>query len=195
MVGDYDVVVLGAGPGGYIAAIRAAQLGLKTAIVEKQYWGGVCLNIGCIPTKALLRNAELVNLFNRHAKTFGMTVSGEVTFDYSAAFRRSRTVAEGRVRGVGYLMRKNRVAQYDGWATFIDPHTLEVALNAGGTETLTFQHAIIATGATTRLLPGTTRSAPPRRNGLCPEDDTTWSGRHLWKSPCPGRLWRLIHAP
>jgi dihydrolipoamide dehydrogenase len=94
----YDVVVLGAGPGGYVAAIRASQLGLKTAIIEKCYWGGVCLNVGCIPSKALLRNAELVRLFTHEAKTFGITVEGNITVDYAEAFRRSRKVAEGRVQ-------------------------------------------------------------------------------------------------
>ena len=100
---DFDVVVLGAGPGGYVAAIRASQLGKKVAVVEKKYWGGVCLNVGCIPSKALLRNAELAHIFHTQAKTFGMT--GEVSFDYGAAFDRSRTVADGRVKGVHYLMK------------------------------------------------------------------------------------------
>jgi dihydrolipoyl dehydrogenase len=154
MAKAYDVVVLGAGPGGYVAAIRAAQLGMKTAIVEKQYWGGVCLNVGCIPSKALLRNAELAHIFQKEAKTFGIKVEGRVTFDYGEAFKRSRRVAEGRVKGVGFLMRKNKIDQYDGWATFTDPHSVDVKLNAGGNETLTFKNCIIATGATTRLIPG-----------------------------------------
>ena len=91
MSSHYDVVVLGAGPGGYVAAIRAAQLGLSVAVVEEKYWGGVCLNVGCIPSKALLRNAELAHIFQHDAKTFG--ISGEVSFDFGAAFDRSRTVA------------------------------------------------------------------------------------------------------
>ena len=90
MSAHYDVVVLGAGPGGYVAAIRAAQLGLSTAIIEEKYWGGVCLNVGCIPTKSLLRNAELAHIFTHEAKTFG--ISGDVTFDFGAAFKRSRAV-------------------------------------------------------------------------------------------------------
>ena len=94
-VTHYDVVVLGAGPGGYVAAIRAAQLGLNTAIIEPKYWGGVCLNVGCIPSKALLRNAELAHIFTKEAKTFG--ISGEASFDYGVAFDRSRKVADGRV--------------------------------------------------------------------------------------------------
>lgn len=154
MAKEYDVVVLGAGPGGYVAAIRASQLGLKTAIVEKQYWGGVCLNVGCIPSKALLRNAELAHIFQHEAKTFGIKVEGTVTFNYGEAFKRSRRVADGRVKGVHFLMRKNKIDEYDGWATFTGPNALDVALNAGGTETLQFKHCIIATGATTRLIPG-----------------------------------------
>ncbi|OBH16552.1 dihydrolipoyl dehydrogenase [Mycolicibacter sinensis] len=152
----YDVVVLGAGPGGYVAAIRAAQLGLNTAIVEPKYWGGVCLNVGCIPSKALLRNAELAHIFTKEAKTFGIT--GEATFDYGAAFDRSRKVAEGRVAGVHFLMKKNKITEIHGYGTFTDAHTLSVALNEGGTESVTFDHAIIATGSSTRLVPGTSLS-------------------------------------
>ena len=152
----YDVVVLGAGPGGYVAAIRAAQLGLNTAIVEPKYWGGVCLNVGCIPSKALLRNAELAHIFTKEAKTFG--ISGEATFDYGAAFDRSRKVADGRVAGVHFLMKKNKITEVHGYGKFTDPHTMTVDLNEGGTETLTFDNAIIATGSSTRLVPGTSLS-------------------------------------
>lgn len=155
MAKEYDVIVLGAGPGGYVAAIRASQLGFKTAIVEKKYWGGVCLNVGCIPSKALLRNAELAHIFTKEAKTFGMKVEGTVTFDYAEAFKRSRKVADGRVKGVHFLMKKNKIDEYDGWATFTDPNTMDVELNAGGKETLSFKNLILATGATTRLIPGT----------------------------------------
>ncbi|MFJ6557783.1 dihydrolipoyl dehydrogenase [Streptomyces luteogriseus] len=158
MSSHFDVVVLGAGPGGYTAAVRSAQLGLRTAVVEEKYWGGVCLNVGCIPSKALLRNAELAQIFTREAKTFGIRVEGSVSFDYGEAFRRSRKVADGRVNGVHYLMKKNGITEYDGRGTFTDDHTLRVELAAGGTETVTFDHCVIATGATTRLLPGTSRS-------------------------------------
>jgi len=153
MSAHFDVVVVGAGPGGYVAAIRAAQLGLKTAIVEEKYWGGVCLNVGCIPSKALLRNAELAHIFTHEQKTFGIKVDGTVSFDYSAAWQRSRKVADGRVKGVHFLMKKNGITEYNGWANFTDDHTLTV-----GDETITFGHAILAVGATTRMLPNTQKS-------------------------------------
>ena len=159
VVTHYDVVVLGAGPGGYVAAIRAAQLGLNTAIVEPKYWGGVCLNVGCIPSKALLRNAELAHIFTKDAQTFG--ISGEATFDYGAAFDRSRKVAEGRVAGVHFLMKKNKITEINGYGKFTDANTLSVELNDGGAGdpvTLTFDNAIIATGSSTRLVPGTSLS-------------------------------------
>src|SRR5258705_5386472 len=159
-MGDhYDVVVLGAGLGGYVAGIRAAQLGLNTAVVEPKYWGGVCLNVGCIPSKALLRNAELAHIFTKEAKQFG--ISGEATFDYGVAFDRSRKVAEGRVAGVHFLMKKNKITEIHGYGSFTDDHTLEVKLNEGGTEnpvTVTFDNLIIATGSSTRLVPGTSLS-------------------------------------
>ncbi|WP_433730674.1 dihydrolipoyl dehydrogenase [Nocardia sp. CA-129566] len=157
MTSHYDVVVLGAGPGGYVAAIRAAQLGLRTAIVEQKYWGGVCLNVGCIPSKALLRNAELAHIFTKEAKTFG--ISGDVSFDFGVAFDRSRKVADGRVKGVHFLMKKNKIDEFDGAGTFTDANTLSVALSSGGTETITFSNVIIATGTVTKLLPGTSLSA------------------------------------
>ncbi|MFJ1609511.1 dihydrolipoyl dehydrogenase [Streptomyces sp. NPDC088253] len=151
---DFDVVVLGAGPGGYVAAIRSAQLGLRTAIVEGRFWGGVCLNIGCIPAKALLRNAEVAQLILHDAEKFGVKVSGEVSLDYRSAYERSRVVADGRAKGVGYLMRKNGIAQFEGRGTFIDPHTMQVRLR-DGEATLSFRSCIVATGATVKLLPGT----------------------------------------
>ncbi|WP_175411288.1 dihydrolipoyl dehydrogenase [Streptomyces sp. TRM64462] len=154
----FDVVVLGAGPGGYVAAIRAAQLGKRVAVVEEKYWGGVCLNVGCIPTKALLRNAELAHIFQHEAKTFGIKVDGQVSFDYGEAFRRSRKVADGRVKGVHFLMKKNKITEFTGRGTFLDANTLQVAQSDGTSTTITFDNCIIATGATPRLLPGTRRS-------------------------------------
>ena len=155
MAKEYDVVVLGGGPGGYVAAIRCAQLGLKTAVVEKQWWGGVCLNVGCIPSKALLRNAELAHIFQHRLKDFGFSAEGGVQVDYGAAFKRSRQVSERLVKGVGFLMKKNKIDTYDGWGTIQDKSTINVELNGGGSETLTTQNLIIATGATSGVLPGT----------------------------------------
>ncbi|KQM80889.1 dihydrolipoyl dehydrogenase [Agromyces sp. Leaf222] len=148
----FDVIVLGAGPGGYVAAIRAAQLGLKVAVVEEKYWGGVCLNVGCIPSKALLRNAELAHIFHDQAKTFG--ISGDAHFDFGVAFDRSRQVSDKHVKGVHFLMKKNGIVEFDGRGTFRDANTLDVAKGDGTVETLTFANAIIATGSRVRLLPG-----------------------------------------
>lgn len=155
MAKEYDVIVLGAGPGGYVAAIRSAQLGLKTAIVEKEWWGGVCLNVGCVPSKSLLRNAELAHIVLERAKEFGFIFEGSVKVDYKVAFQRSRKVAEGRVKGVQFLMKKNKIDTYEGWGMLQNKNTLKVALNAGGEETLTCKNLILATGSTTRMLPNT----------------------------------------
>ncbi len=152
MTERFDVVVLGAGPGGYVAAIRAAQLGLKTAIIEEKYWGGVCLNVGCIPSKALLRNAELAHIFHEQAETFG--ISGDVSFDYGVAFDRSRVVADGRVKGVQFLMKKNSITTFDGRGAFLGPNSIEVTASDGQRQTIEFENAIISTGSTVRLLPG-----------------------------------------
>ncbi|MCC2592901.1 dihydrolipoyl dehydrogenase [Tessaracoccus sp. OS52] len=158
MTHDFDVVVLGAGPGGYVAAIRASQLGLKTAIIEKKYWGGVCLNVGCIPTKSLLRNAEIAHIVTKEADTFGMEVDGSVRFDYRKAYQRSRAVSERMTKGVHFLMKKNKITEFDGWGTFVDANTIEVADDNGQTRKVTFTNAIIAAGAVTKMLPGTTVS-------------------------------------
>ncbi|WP_431791166.1 dihydrolipoyl dehydrogenase [Microbacterium paraoxydans] len=148
----YDVVILGAGPGGYVAAVRSAQLGLSTAIIEEKYWGGVCLNVGCIPSKALLKNAEIAHTLNHKADFFG--ISGEFTIDYGKAFDRSRVVADGRVKGIHFLMKKNKVTEYDGRGTFTGPKAISVAKADGSTEEVTFDNVIIATGSKVRLLPG-----------------------------------------
>ena len=157
MSAHFDVVVLGAGPGGYVAAIRASQLGLKTAIIEKQWWGGVCLNVGCIPTKSLLRNAELANIVLREADKYG--ISGNISVDYGKAFHRSRDVADKSAKGVHYLTKKNKITEFDGWGTFVDAKTIEVAGNDGSTQQVTYDNCIIDVGATVKLLPGTQRSA------------------------------------
>ena len=148
----YDLVVLGAGPGGYVAAIRASQLGLKVAVVEKQYWGGVCLNVGCIPSKSLLKNAEVAHIFNHQAKTFG--ISGDASFDFGAAHDRSRKVSAGIVKGVHYLMKKNKIDEVDGWGEFKDANTIVVTDGEDEGTELTFDNAIIATGSVVRSLPG-----------------------------------------
>ncbi len=159
MTAHFDVVVLGAGPGGYTAAIRASQLGLKAAVIEKQYWGGVCLNVGCIPTKSLLRNAELAHIFTHDRDLFGIQVDGEVRLDYGKAFSRSRDVASKSAAGVHYLMKKNKIQEFDGWGTFKDARTIEVTKNDGSIETVTGDNIIINTGSVVRMLPGMQPSA------------------------------------
>ena len=148
----YDLIVLGAGSGGYVAAIRAAQLGMSVGIVEERYWGGVCLNTGCVPSKALLRNAEIASIITDQSAAFG--ISGDVSLDYSRAVSRSREVAEARVRGVHFLMRKNNITEIDGHGRFTDPHNLHIDLREGGSRLLSFDHAVIATGSRVRMLPG-----------------------------------------
>lgn len=158
MANEYDVLVLGAGPGGYVAAIRSAQLGLKTAIVEKEWWGGVCLNVGCIPSKALLRNAELAHIVQHRMKEFGFNGGEGVTVDYSVAFKRSRQTSNRLVKGVGFLLKKHTIDTYEGWGTIQDQSTVGVELSKGGTETLKTKNLILATGAVVNLLPGVTLS-------------------------------------
>ena len=152
----YDLIVLGAGSGGYVAAIRAAQLGMAVAVVEERYWGGVCLNTGCVPSKALLRNAEIASIVTHQAAAFG--ISGDVGLDYARAVSRSREVSETRVRGVHFLMRKNNITEIDGHGRFAGPHSLHIDLREGGTRLVSFDHAVIATGARVRMLPGVTLS-------------------------------------
>ena len=154
---DFDVVVLGAGPGGYVAAIRASQLGLRAAVVEKKYWGGVCLNVGCIPSKALIKNAEVAHLLTHDKAKFG--IEGDVTMPYGPTHARSRAVSAGIVKGVHYLMKKNKIEEIDGWGTLTSPTSMTVALNDGASRELTFDKLIIATGAVTRMLPGVSVSA------------------------------------
>ena len=149
---DFDVVVLGAGPGGYVAAIRASQLGLKAAVVEKKYWGGVCLNVGCIPSKALIKNAELAHLLTHDKAKYG--IQGDATMSYGPTHARSRQVSAGIVKGVHFLMKKNGITEIDGWGTLTGAKSMSVAMNDGSTRELTFDNLIIATGAVTRMLPG-----------------------------------------
>ena len=148
----YDITIIGAGPGGYVAAVRAAQLGLKVALIEKEHLGGVCLNWGCIPTKALLRNAEVVSLLG-HGKEFGFTVTG-FEADYGAAVDRSRKVSRRLVKGIGVLMRKNGVEVIEGHGALKSPQVVEVALNEGDTRTLQTRNVVVATGGRARTIPG-----------------------------------------
>src|SRR6478735_10724689 len=149
---DFDVVVLGAGPGGYVAAIRASQLGKKVAVVEKQYGGGVCLNVGCIPSKALLKNAELAHTLTHEKKKYG--IEGDATMSFGPTHARSRQVSANIVKGVHFLMKKNKITEIDGWGTLKDAKTIDVKDPDGETTSYSFDNLIIATGATVRMLPG-----------------------------------------
>jgi dihydrolipoamide dehydrogenase len=146
----YDVLVLGSGPGGYVAAIRASQLGLKTAIVEKESLGGVCLNWGCIPTKALLKSAQ-VNEYIKHAKDFGIEATGQPQFD--AVIRRSRGVADKMSKGVQFLMKKNKIDVIMGFGKIAGKGKLEVTDKDGKKQIVEAKYIIIATGGRSRQLP------------------------------------------
>lgn len=148
---SFDVVVIGAGPGGYVAAIRCAQLGLKTAIVEREHLGGICLNWGCIPTKALLRSSEIFHLIHR-AKEFGLSV-GEVSFDLAKIVERSRKVATQLSNGVKFLMKKHKIAVVDGEAKLAGAGKIAVKTK-DGEKSLAAKNIILATGARARTLPG-----------------------------------------
>lgn len=148
---EKNVVIIGAGPGGYVAAIRAAQLGFNVTIVEKEHLGGVCLNWGCIPTKALLRSAEVFHLA-QHAQAYGVKVEN-VSFDLGAMVARSRNVAGQLSGGIKALLKKNKVTVLEGSATLKGARSVSVKLNSGETKSLTCNHIIIATGATARALP------------------------------------------
>ena len=149
----FDVVVLGAGPGGYTAAVRAAQLGKSVAVVEDGQWGGVCLNIGCIPSKALLRNAEIAHLLQHRRDAF--SIVGDAHVDFGGTWKRSRQVADASARGVHYLMKKNGITQIQGWGTLTGPRSISVGGESpDGGGSVEFDRLIIATGATVRSVPG-----------------------------------------
>lgn len=150
---EYDVVVIGAGPGGYVAAIRSAQLGLKTAIVEKRFLGGVCLNIGCIPSKALLRNADIAHTLRERGKEFGFSYN-DLELDYSVAYKRSRKASDRLTKGVGFLMKKHDIDVHMGTAKLTAKDTIEVTPDEGDKETLKAKDIIIATGSHTFVIPG-----------------------------------------
>jgi dihydrolipoamide dehydrogenase len=165
----YDVVVIGAGPGGYVAAIRAAQLGLKAAVVEREHLGGICLNWGCIPTKAMLRTSEIFHLMHR-AKEFGLKADN-IGYDLDAVVKRSRGVAKQLNQGVGHLLKKNKVDVAMGTATIPAPGVVSVATDKGA-RTLKAPNVILATGARARELPG-----------LEPDGDLVWTYRHALVPP------------
>ncbi|BBC73124.1 dihydrolipoyl dehydrogenase [Altererythrobacter sp. B11] len=175
MAENYDVIVLGSGPGGYVAAIRAAQLGLKTAIVERELLGGICLNWGCIPTKALLRSAEIFH-YMQQAKDYGLVAKG-IEADLEAVVKRSRGVAKQLNQGVTHLMKKNKIAVHMGTGTFKNATTLEVK-GEKGSETISAKHIIVATGARARDLP------------FAPADGKrVWTYRHaMTPGEMPGKL-------
>ena len=156
----FNVLVLGAGPGGYVSAIRARQLGLSAAVIEEKYWGGVCLNVGCIPSKALLKSAELAHLLTHEKAKFG--IEGDATMAFAPTHARSRQVSDGIVKGVHFLMKKNKITELNGWGTLLGARegrqSVEVRAADGTTTTYTCDNLIIATGATTRLIPGTSLS-------------------------------------
>src|SRR6266851_4044719 len=156
---SFDIIIIGSGPGGYVTAIRAAQLGFKTAIVEREYLGGICLNWGCIPTKALLRSAEILH-YMQHAKDYGLSTE-KVGYDAAAVVKRSRAVSKRLNDGVGFLMKKNKVTVIWGEAEIDAPGKVRVKAakseapkSALGAGTYQCQHIIIATGARPRVLPG-----------------------------------------
>ena len=147
----YDVIVLGSGPGGYVTAIRASQLGLKTAIVEKESLGGVCLNWGCIPTKALIKSADVFN-YLKHAEDYGLKADN-VDKDFTAVVKRSRDVADGMSKGVQFLLKKNKIDVIMGYGTIKKGKKIEVKAEDGSTSTVEGDHIIIATGSKSRILP------------------------------------------
>ncbi|MEW5830487.1 MAG: dihydrolipoyl dehydrogenase [Chloroflexota bacterium] len=146
MTETYDVIVIGAGPGGYVAAIRAAQLGQKTAIVDKQWLGGVCLNVGCIPSKSLLKNAEVAHTLRERGKEFGFSFDN-LNLDFSVAFKRSRQVSDRLVKGVGFLMKKNKIDVHMGTAKLTGPGAVTVTGADGAATALSAKNIIVATGA------------------------------------------------
>ncbi|NBX04035.1 MAG: FAD-dependent oxidoreductase, partial [Alphaproteobacteria bacterium] len=149
---NFDVIVVGGGPGGYVAAIRASQLGLKTALVEREHLGGICLNWGCIPTKALLRSAEVYHLMH-NAEAFGLSCK-DVKFDLSKVVERSRKVSAQLVGGIKHLMKKNKVTVFDGSGKLAGKGKLAIEVDGKKVNELTGKHIILATGARARTLPG-----------------------------------------
>jgi dihydrolipoamide dehydrogenase len=167
---SFDLVVVGGGPGGYVAAIRAAQLGMKTAVVEREHLGGICLNWGCIPTKALLRSAEIYHLLHR-LDDFGLSAK-DISFDAGKVVARSRAVAKQLSNGVAYLLRKNKVAVFDGQGRLAGKGRLAVAKDGNPVAELAAEHIVLATGARARSLPG-----------LEPDGERVWTYKEAMVPP------------
>jgi len=153
---NYDVIIIGSGPGGYVTAIRAAQLGLKVAVVEKESLGGICLNWGCIPTKSLLKSAQAFE-YAKHAADYGVSIEGEVKPDFAAMVKRSRGVADGMSKGIQFLFKKNKVESIAGFGKLTGKNTVEVTDDSGKKTSFTAKHIIVATGARSRELPNLTQ--------------------------------------
>jgi dihydrolipoamide dehydrogenase len=175
---DFDLIVIGAGPGGYVTAIRASQLGMKTAIIERENLGGVCLNWGCIPTKALLKSGELYETMG-HAEAYGLKIEGR-SYDFTKVIERSRGVAKQLSSGVAFLMKKHKIEVIDGAAKLEkgDPAPkVVVTLKAGGSRTLQAKSVILATGARARTIP---------QIGLEPDGEKIWTYREaMVPKACP----------
>ena len=155
MENNYDVIVIGAGPGGYVAAIRAAQLGKRTAVIDKQWMGGVCLNVGCIPSKSLLKNAEVAHTLRERGKEFGFSFDN-LTLDFGSAVKRSRQVSNRLVKGIGFLMKKNGIDVHMGVATLTARDTVKVVAEDGNESILSAKNIIVATGARSMVPPAWT---------------------------------------
>src|SRR5690554_5821517 len=153
---DYDVLIIGSGPGGYVTAIRAAQLGLKVAVIEREKLGGICLNWGCIPTKSLLKSAQAYE-YAVNAADYGVAISGDVKPDFSAMIKRSRNVADGMSNGIQFLFKKNKVEAITGTGKLAGNNKVEVTDESGNKKTYSAKHIILATGARSRELPNLMR--------------------------------------
>jgi dihydrolipoamide dehydrogenase len=214
----YDLICYWQRPGGYVAAIRSAQLGMKTAVVEKAELGGVCLNWGCIPTKALLKSAQVYD-YMKHAGEYGITIAGEAKPDFAAVVKRSRTVAEGMSKGIQFLFKKNKIDVLQGYGKLAPGKSVTVTKNDGSTETFTANHIILATGARSRELPNLKQDGKKiigyREAMTLPELPTSmvvvgsgaigsefagfmlpWEQRLPWWNSCPtSSLWKTKKFP